>query len=102
MNLIVINFLFLLPQDGFEKAFVGAPVLRDEDQCAPLATLLRNVFTELRMLKNYEGLATNESATLPTENNGGRKKYARRTTMDPFAIKPIVDGRINNLSEVKG
>ena len=54
------------------------------------------------MLKNYEGLATNESATLPTENNGGRKKYARRTTMDPFAIKPIVDGRINNLSEVKG
>ena len=89
----------MFSQDGFDKAFVGAPVLRDEDQCPPLATLLRNVFTELRMLQNYEGLAT-KSATLPTQNKGGRK-CARRTTMDPFAIKPTVDGRINNLSEAK-
>lgn len=84
-------------KDGFDKAFVGAPVLQDEDECPPLATVVRNLFTELRMHKTFKGLLTNEASVIKAANKMNR--CARRTSIDPYAINPKVDGRIINVAD---
>ena len=96
IDFLVLQLIYL-PKDGFDKAFVGAPVLMDEDQCPPMATVLRNLFTELRILKTFKGLLTNEANVVKAASK--MKRYARRSTMDPYAINPKCDGRIINVAE---
>ncbi|KAL7533326.1 hypothetical protein ACHAXR_005170 [Thalassiosira sp. AJA248-18] len=83
-------------KDGFDKAFVGAPVLRDADECPLLTTLLRNVFTELRTLKMWQDMTVQGTVVKAASMF---KRLARRSAVDPYAINPIVDGRIRNLAE---
>mmetsp|Transcript_566 Transcript_566/g.1039 ORF Transcript_566/g.1039 Transcript_566/m.1039 type:complete len:573 (+) Transcript_566:106-1824(+) len=83
-------------KDGFEKAFVGAPVLRDADECPLLPTILRNIFTELRALDMWKGM-TVQGVVVNAASKF--KKLARRSAADPYAINPCVDGRITNVAE---
>lgn len=83
-------------KDGFDKAFLGAPVLRDAEMCPLLPTILRNIFTELRSLEFWKG-ATTQGTVVKAASKF--KRLARRSVADPYAINPQVDGRIRNLAE---
>ena len=83
-------------QDGYDKAFLGEPVLIDAEECPVLPTILRNIFTELWTLKMWAGM-TSQSTVIDAASRF--KRIARRSVVDPFAINPQVDGRIKNIAE---
>ena len=83
-------------KDGFD-AFVGAPVLMDDEQCPTLPTLLRNIFTQLRLLKRWKSLTTSEETVLRAATI--LKRHARRSDADLYAISPRVDGRITMVQD---
>lgn len=80
-------------KDGYD-CLAGAPVLRDAEECPMLPTVVRNLFTGLRMLKMWEGMTTKATVVNAATKF---KKLARRSVADPYAISPEVDGRIKNI-----
>jgi 5'-nucleotidase len=85
----------LAGKDGYD-AFVGAPIVRDEELCPPLPTLVRNCFTEIAVLRQWEGIAC--PAVLKAASRF--KRSVSDVDVDPFAIEPAVDGRIENTTQL--
>eukprot|EP00804_Cyclotella_cryptica_P006694 CCRYP_008652-RA/>CCRYP_008652-RA protein AED:0.08 eAED:0.08 QI:0/0.75/0.6/1/1/1/5/76/565 len=82
-------------KDGYDKAFEGATVLQDEDAFPPLPTLVRNLFTELRVMKIWSGMIVHGAVVSAATKF---KSLARKSVADPYAICPQVDGRISMLA----
>lgn len=82
-------------KDGYD-CFKGAPVLRDAEECPMLPTVVRNLFTGLRMLKMWDGMTSKPTVVAAATKF---KRLARRSVVDPYAISPVVDGRIKNIRE---
>ena len=79
-------------KDGFDTAFVGAPVLICDDRCPHIPLTFRSVFTELRTLSKWQGTTAKGcvmSASLKLNACTGKD-----AVVDPWAINPKVDGRI--------
>jgi hypothetical protein len=83
-------------QDGYDKAFDGATVLHDADSFPPLPTIIRNLFTELRVIRWWSSLTSQGTVLIAATKF---KRLAGRSEADPFAISPKVDGRIAVLTE---
>jgi 5'-nucleotidase len=84
-------------KDGYD-AFVGAPVVREDEDCPLLLTAVSNVFTEMSVLQRWVGFTT-QGAVVKAAS--AFKRVVRSSTVDPFAICPVVDGRIRNILEEK-
>lgn len=80
-------------KDGYDS-FVGARVVLDDEECPTLPTLLRNLFTEISVLKKWEGCTVQGTVVSAATKF---KRLIRRSVADPYAISPIVDGRITNV-----
>ncbi|GKY92848.1 hypothetical protein MPSEU_000254400 [Mayamaea pseudoterrestris] len=91
---VVTKTYLLAGKDGYD-AFLGAPIILDDELCPPLPTLVRNYFTELSVVRQWEGLTT--SALQKAANMFERALHD--DSIDQFAIEPLVDGRITNLQE---
>jgi 5'-nucleotidase len=85
----------LAGKDGYD-AFVGAPVVREDEDCPLLPTAVSNVFTEISILRRWAGLTTQGTVIKAAS---AFKRLVRSSVLDPFAICPVVDGRIRNILE---
>ena len=92
----VVSKAYLLKgKDGYES-FANAPVILDEEMCPAIPIMFRNLFTEISILKRWEGMTV--KATVLTAASKF-KRNIRRSIVDPYAIAPDVDGRILNIQE---
>lgn len=73
-------------------------MLQDEDSFPPLPTLVRNLFTELRVMKIWSGMTVKGAVVSAAAKF---KSLARKSVEDPYAICPQVDGRIALLTQSK-
>ena len=85
----------LAGKDGYD-AFVGAPIVRDDEDCPLLPTTVSNLFTGISVLRRWAGLTTQGSVIKAAS---AFKRLVRSSVLDPFAICPVVDGRIRNIQE---
>ena len=56
-----------------------------------------NLFTEISILKRWEGMTVKATVV---DAASKFKRLIRRSIADPYAISPVVDGRITNVAEV--
>jgi len=61
-----------------------------------LPIMLRNLFTEICVLKMWEGMTVKATVISAA---GKFKRLIRRSVVNPYAIAPVVDGRITNIQE---
>jgi 5'-nucleotidase len=85
----------LAGKDGYD-ALKDAPVVLGEELCPVLPTLLRNCFTEIAVMRRWEGLTT-QRTVIKAANIF--KTAIASSEVDPYAIAPTVDGRITNILE---
>lgn len=83
-------------KDGYDKAFEGATILQDADSFPPLPTIIRNLFTELRVMKIWSAMTVQGTVVSAASKF---KRLARRSEADPYAIRPKVDGRVTMLAQ---
>ena len=83
-------------KDGYD-AFVDAPVILDDEQCPTVPITFRNLFTEISILKRWQGMTT--KGTVVAAANAFKKAIRRTSAVDPYAIRPVVDGRITNIAQ---
>ncbi|CAB9518094.1 venom 5'-nucleotidase [Seminavis robusta] len=90
----VVSKAYLLKgKDGY-TSFVDAPVLIDDEMCPTLPITFRNLFTEISVLKRWEGMTVKATVIAAATIF---KRNIRRSIADPYAISPVVDGRITNI-----
>jgi 5'-nucleotidase len=85
-------------KDGYD-AFKGAKVVRDEELCLPLPTLVRNLFTEIAVMRHWAGITDPTQAAVTKAAVTFHRNLGWDAVVDPFAITPVVDGRITNILE---
>jgi hypothetical protein len=85
-------FVHYCKKDGFDKAFLGAPVLICDDRCPHIPLTFRSIFTELRTLSKWQG--TSARACVMSASLKLKSCIGKDTEVDPWAIHPKVDGRI--------
>ena len=56
--------------------------------------MFHNLFTEISVLKRWEGMTVRGTVVAAATKF---KKSIRRSVADPYAISPVVDGRITNV-----
>ena len=83
-------------KDGYDEAFDGATVLQDAESFPPLPTIIRNLFTELRVMKMWSAMTVQGTVVSAASKF---KRLARRSEADPYAIRPKVDGRVTMLTQ---
>jgi len=76
--------------------------LNSSPQCSfyfyiALAIMFCNLFTEISILKRWEGMTVKATVV---DAASKFKRLIRRSIADPYAISPVVDGRITNVAEV--
>lgn len=71
-------------------------MLRDEGNSLILPTILRDIFTKIHTLKCWTGATTRGTVIEAASKLMG---IVRTSILDPYAIKPRIDGRIRNIGE---
>jgi hypothetical protein len=61
-----------------------------------LPITFRNMFTEICVLKRWEGMTVKGTVVSAATKF---KRGVRNSIVDPYAICPVVDGRITNVEE---
>ena len=87
------SYLTSKGKDGYD-AFLGTRVVLDDELCPALPILMRNLFTEISVLKRWEGCTVKSTVVAAASKF---KKSIRRSVVDPYSISPVVDGRITNI-----
>jgi hypothetical protein len=94
---LILCALFVFSQDGYD-CFIGATVLQDAESFPPLPTLVRNLFTEIRVMKLWSAMTVQGTVVSAASKF---KRLARRSELDPYAIRPQIDGRVTMLETSK-
>jgi 5'-nucleotidase len=80
-------------KDGYD-VLSGLKVVRDEEYCPLLPTAVANLFTEIGILRRWTDYTIQGSVIAAAAKF---KEKLRTPFVDPFAIHPVVDGRIRNI-----
>ena len=82
-------------KDGYD-VLADCKVVREEEYCPLLPTAVANLFTQIGILQRWTDYTTQGSVIAAATKF---KQKLRSSIGDPFAINPVVDGRIRNILE---
>lgn len=82
-------------KDGYD-VLSELKVVRDEEYCPLLPTAVANLFTQIGVLRRWTEYTAQGSVIAAATKF---KQKVRSSIVDPFAIRPIVDGRIRNIED---
>lgn len=84
-------------KDGYD-VLSGLKVVREEEYCPLLPTAVANLFTQIGILRRWTEYTT-KGAVIAAATKF--KQKVRSSIVDPFAINPVVDGRVTNVEDKK-
>lgn len=82
-------------KDGYD-VLAECKVVREEEYCPLLPTAVANLFTQIGILRRWTDYTTQGTVVAAATKF---KQTVRSSIVDPFAIRPVVDGRIRNVIE---
>uniref|UniRef100_A0A6V2HWG9 5'-Nucleotidase C-terminal domain-containing protein n=1 Tax=Ditylum brightwellii TaxID=49249 RepID=A0A6V2HWG9_9STRA len=90
-------------KDGYD-VFKDTPVIQDAENCPVLPTIVRNFFVGVKAMEQWSKVLPKSRGVLKAANKFFRMGSAsfdedgNQASLDPYAIRPVVDGRLRNVS----